>query len=650
VAGKLFIPKNQKLMCGIAGMIGCGDLSTLKRMSAVMQHRGPDGQGAIWFNEQNAGLAHNRLAIIDLSSAGAQPMQSLNGRYWIVFNGEIYNHAALREELEALGHSFRSNSDTEVLLNGLIEWGKGCLNRLNGMFAFAWFDTHTGVLVAARDHLGIKPLYFTQKGGGLLFASEIKAILQCSFVPVVRDDEAMKNPSRFMVSPFTGFKGIYKLRPAHVITFHNGSLKEERYWHLNAEEREIKEKEAVEHVGSLIEKAVERQMVSDRPIGAFLSGGLDSSLICALMKKHTCNVVDAFTISFSQKDQKFERASEDIVYARRVAADLGMNIHEFEIEPDISKLLPLLVWHTDEPLSDPAAINTYLISKAAREMGIVVLLNGVGGDEVFGGYRKHLACLRADTYQRWCPGPLSKFIERTVRYLPVANQQRGFARARMAKRFLGYASLPRAERFLSSDLSLSAEDFTRLYKDANYYDTPFWRSQHAGMDDARTSYLTRMCLNDTHVFLPDHNLTYSDKASMAAGIETRPPLVDKDVVETMFHMPPEFRIRKSVQKYLLKKVGEKHLPHDVVHRPKASFNSPLRSWIRGPLAPLVDRLLSEDQVSKRSLYNPQEVRRMIQADRLGKSDYSMWIWTLLTVEVWHRTFLDRTPTGPIQLT
>lgn len=636
-------------MCGIAGMVGCGDLSTLKRMASVMEHRGPDGQGAVWFNDQRTGLAHNRLAIIDLSPSGSQPMQSADGRYWIVFNGEIYNHGQLRKELTELGYIFRSNSDTEVLLNCLIQWGTGCLNRLNGMFAFAWYDTVSGRLVAARDHLGIKPLYFTQSGGGLLFASEIKALLQCGQVRIVRDDKAMLNPSRFMVSPSTGFSGIYKLPPAHVMSYENGHLKQERYWHIVPEERINNEDDTIELMAQLIEQAVEMQMVSDRPVGAFLSGGLDSSLICALMKRHTSGTIDAFTICFSQRDQKFERTSEDAVYARKVADHLGLRLHEFEIEPDIIELLPLLVWHMDEPLADPAAINTYLISRAARDMGIIVLLNGVGGDEVFGGYRKHLACLRADAYQRWCPRLLSRMMEKAANCLPVASKHRGYATARIAKRFFGYASLPRAERYLSSDLSLNPSRFGKLYANADYYETPFWQRQHGSMKETSVSYLTQMCLNDTHVFLPDHNLTYSDKASMAAGIETRPPLVDKEVVEAMFRTTPNLRVRKSTQKYLLKKVGERYLPRDVVHRPKASFNSPLRSWIRGPLAPIVDRLLSETQVAARGLHNPREVRRMIEEDRAGRSDHSMWIWTLLTVEVWHRTFLDRTPTGPIQL-
>ncbi|HSI65172.1 MAG TPA: asparagine synthase C-terminal domain-containing protein, partial [Candidatus Saccharimonadia bacterium] len=327
----------------------------------------------------------------------------------------------------------------------------------------------------------------------------------------------------------------------------------------------------------------------------------------------------------------------------------GFRLHELEIQPDIVSLLPKMVWHMDEPLSDPAAINTYLISKQARDMGIIVLLNGVGGDEIFGGYKKHLACLHAEKFARWCPSWMQRVVGSAVSHLPVASSSRGFASVRMAKRFLGYASLPPAERYLASDLSLNAAKYAELFNGADYRETAFWKRQHELMEGNGSSYLTRMCLNDTQVFLPEHNLTYSDKASMAASIETRPPLVDKDVAAAMFQAAPHLRIQGSVQKHLLKEIGIKHLPRDVVHRPKASFNSPLRAWMRGPLSPLVDDMLSETQVKSRGLLNPKTVRRWVEEDRAGREDHSMWLWTLLTWEIWHRTFLDKTPDGPISL-
>ncbi len=630
-------------------MIGCGDADTLAKMSAIMRHRGPDAHDQVWFPEHQCGLAHNRLSIIDLTAAGAQPMSTRDGRHWIVFNGEIYNYLELRRELEARGCEFHSTSDTEVLLHALVQWGEGCVSRLNGMFAFAWFDRTTGRLVLARDHLGIKPCYYIESGGGLMFASEVKALLQVPSVRAERDDEAMRNPSRFLLSPDTGFKNIRKLPPAHIMTWHAGRVESRCYWRLQPTETLVDEAEAVEKIGELVERAVEMQMISDRPIGAFLSGGLDSSLICALMRRHTSSTIDTFTIRFASRDQRFEQTSDDAVYARRVANEFGFRLHEFEIQPDIASLLPLMVWHMDEPLSDPAAVNTYLISRQARDMGIIVLLNGVGGDEIFGGYRKHLACLRAEDYTRWCPSWMRSAVGGVVGSLPVASSSRGFPLVRMAKRFLGYASLPPAERYLSSDLSLTPERFSELFAGADYRSTAFWQRQRSLMEGNGASYLTRMCLNDTNVFLPEHNLTYSDKASMAASIETRPPLVDKDVATAMFEAAPDLRIHHGVQKHLLKLIGVKHLPRDVVHRPKASFNSPLRAWIRGPLRPLVDDLLSESQVKSRGMLDPKTVRRWVEEDRAGREDHSMWLWTLLTWEIWHRTFLDKTPDGPITL-
>jgi asparagine synthase (glutamine-hydrolysing) len=298
-----------------------------------------------------------------------------------------------------------------------------------------------------------------------------------------------------------------------------------------------------------------------------------------------------------------------------------------------------MIWHLDEPLADPAAINTYIISKAARDHGIVVLLNGVGGDEVFGGYRKHVACLRADAYQSLVPGPMQGWIRGALDRLPVATARRGLKIARWGKRFASFASLPQAERFLASDLSLGEQQYRDLFgPGTDYRETHFFKSQAPGFDRSDVSYLTKMCLNDTRVFLPEHNLTYSDKASMAAGIEARPPLTDHRVVEFMFTLPPDLRIRGNTQKYLLKRVSEKYLPKEVVYRPKAPFGSPLRSWMRGPLAPMVRDILSGPSVKARGLYDHRHVTQLIENDARGLEDHSLTIWMLLTNELWFRTF------------
>lgn len=631
-------------------MIGCGNRASLDAISKLMVHRGPDAADSWWDDSLNIGFAHHRLAIIDLSEQGAQPMLSRDGRYVIAFNGEIYNYRALREELMALGHVFRGQSDTEVLLQGLIEWGTALLPRLDGMFAFSLLDRKSGEVLLARDHLGIKPLYFSKAlGGGWVFASEIKSILVSGLIHVARDDAALHTPNRFMTAGQTGFLGIEKLPPAHYMRIRGDSVELKKFWEIDTTKKDWSDEEAIEQIHELVSQAVKSQLVADRKVGTFLSGGLDSSLIAALMRKEFSGEAHAFTIKFRDQDQSFEKASDDAYYAKKVAQSLDFKLHEIEVNPNVIELLPKMVWHMDEPLADPAAINTFLISQAARDLGIIVLLNGVGGDEVFGGYKKHLACLKAGLAQKFMPRFGFRLLKRGLNGLPVATKQQGLLWMRWAKRFLCYAELPEAERYLASDLSLNPETFRALHRGHSYYETQFWKSQAPRLQREDLDYLTRMCLNDTNVFLPDHNLLYSDKATMAASIETRPPLVQKDLVQAGFHLRPNQLIRGSVQKWVLKKVAEPYLDREVIYRSKGSFNSPLRAWIKGPLCGVVDELLSETQVNARGLYSAKEVRRMIEADRSGKEDHSMWIWNLLTVEIWHRTFLDRNPQGPITL-
>ena len=636
-------------MCAIAGLINCGNPALLQQMLDVMAHRGPDAEGARWFSRDGAGLGHRRLAILDLSPTGNQPMATPDGRYWITFNGEVYNFQDIRRELEAAGHRFKSTGDTEVILRAYTVWGRGCLKKFNGMFAFAIFDSLTGTLFAARDHLGIKPFYYYFDGGRFVFASEVKAILQCPFIECRPDFDALANPARFLISPQTGFVGIKKLPPAHCLTLESGELKIGPFWTLEPrEDCAQSDSELEEELDALLRDAVRLQMIADRPVGTFLSGGLDSSIVSALMRKNTAGDIHAFTIKFSDADQKFERMPDDSRYARRVAEQFGFRFHEFELKPDVADLLSKMVWHLDEPLSDPAAINTYLISEAARRLGIIVLLNGVGGDEIFGGYRKHLACLEAEAWLRRLPGPACRGFESLAARLPVASARQGFRWLRWCKRFASLLSLPPAERYLASDLSLAPARFETFFPGRCYHDSWFWRTQQPVLERGRLSYLTRMCWNDTRVFLPEHNLTYSDKAAMAAGIETRPPLTDYRVVEKMFTLPPSHRIRGHTQKHLLKRTAERYLPREIVHRPKAPFNAPLRAWIRGPLAEMVNDLLSETSLKRRGLVNVSEARALIDRDRRGIEDNGMLIWTLLTWEIWFQTFADRgAATAPV---
>jgi|SRR5579871_772378 len=628
-------------MCGIVGIIGGGDEHLLGRMNDIIAHRGYDDAGVKWFPESGSGLAQRRLSIIDLSPAGHQPMPNEKGDLWIVFNGEIYNYKEIALELQAKGVQLRSTSDTEVLLYAYQLWGEDCLQKLNGMFAFAVYDLRERKLFAARDRLGIKPLYYHFENGRLIFASEIKAILDSGLVEKRPDFNALHTPARFQVSPWTGFENILKLPPGHCLTLEAGKLSVRQYWNLRPTEQEADESALIERLDSLLTDAVRLQMRADVPVGVFLSGGLDSSIVSALMRANTQQTVHSFTIKFADEDQKFERMTPDEVYAREVAQQFGFEYHEIEIRPQVEELLPKVIWHMDEPISDPAAINTYLISKAARDLDIVVLLNGMGGDEVFGGYRKHLACLSADTYQALVPGLIRRMVQYTADLIPVATASRGLKQIRWGKRFLSFAESPRSDRYLMSDLSVAPKQFSQMFASRmSYYDSHFFRAQASRFNGNGLSYLTQMCLNDTLVFLPEHNLTYSDKASMAASIESRPPLTDHRIVEFMFSVQPSSRIQGFTQKYLLKKVSEKYLPDRIIYRPKAPFSSPLRSWVRGPLAPMVAELLSESALRSRGLYDPAYVSGLIARDKSGQEDNSYQIWTLLTNEIWFRTFFQ----------
>lgn len=626
-------------MCGICGLIGIGDEYALSRMSQVLHHRGPDYSGLKWFTEQSAGLGHRRLSIIDLSPAGHQPMSDDEGNLWITFNGEIYNYKEIRAELAALGYPFRSQCDTEVVLAAYKYLGAACLEKFNGIFAFGIYNQKTGELFAARDRLGVKPFYYYHRSDGFVFASEIKSILASGLAPNEPDWESLYTPTRYQLAPFTGFKNIFSLAPGHYFTYKSSELNITRYWDLHVGRSTISEKEGVEKAEQLLLQSVSLQMTADVEVGSFLSGGLDSSLISVLMKQKTHRRIKTFTIKFRDIDQKFERMPDDSRFARQVAQQFDFDHHEILIEPDMVQLLPKLIYHLDEPVADPAAINTFLISRAAREKGIIVLLNGMGADEVWGGYRKHLACLRADLYQSVFPERCRSLIEKTIARLPVASTQHGIRSLRWLKRFFSFASLPRYERYLASDLSLSIKDFQQFFLDGPFYNnTWFYRHQASLFSDNQYDYLTQMCLADTLFYLPQHNLLYCDKASMAAGVESRPPFTDHKLVEFAFMLQSRLRIKNNKQKYLLKQVAKKYLPLEIVNRPKAPFGSPLRSWIRGSLREMVDDYLSPERISKRGLYNPKTIAEKIRLDRLGIEDNAHLIWQLLTMEIWFETF------------
>jgi asparagine synthase (glutamine-hydrolysing) len=625
-------------------MVGEPDPVVVRGMTHMLAHRGPDGEGVICSAQEGFGLGHRRLSILDLSEAGSQPMADPSGRYWITYNGEVYNFLELRKELEGHGRSFRSKTDTEVVLASYELWGRDCLDRLNGMFAFAIWDRHDRRLFAARDRMGIKPLYWALASGTLLLASEAKAILASGRVPIEADPEITHNPWHYPVSPRTGFKNIFKLPPAHFLTWQRGNVEVRRWWDIAPAAKDPGERQVADELEALMQDAVASQMLSDRPIGAFLSGGLDSSTIVAMMRQHHAGPIRTFSISFRESDRKLEAVPNDQWFAKKVASHFGCVHNEIELAPDVVTLLPKMVWHLDEPLFDPAAINTYLIAGAARTQGIPVLLNGMGVDEVFGGYRKHHACLLADRYQRILPQGVQQMIRRIAERLPVAGDRRGFEITRWAKRFLGFASLGRTERFLLSDLSISSQYYGDLYTDTGRY--PYAQlaeveARASALADQSLSYLTRMCLSDTTLYLPDHNLAYMDKATMAMGVESRPPLLDHRIVELAFQLSDSYRIQGRRQKVIFRQAAARRVPRFVCRRPKASFGAPLRAWIRRDLREMVDDMLSERALRQRGLYQVESVRRRVVANQEGREDHAHFIWNLMCRELWLDAYIDR---------
>ena len=631
-------------MCGITGIINWGDEIVLNKITSIIEHRGPDDSGTKWFPYTNSGLGHRRLSIIDLSPLGHQPMCNDSGTLWITFNGEIYNYKEIRHELTVIGHKFKSHSDTEVIIKAYEQWGVESLNKLNGMYAFAIYDTESKKLFGARDRAGIKPFYYSKKGDSLIFGSEIKSILASGFVTTEVDYDAMYTPIHYQIAPKTGFKNISKLLPGNYFIFENGELEVKPYWEINpTEDHNIREDDAIHKLDSLLQSATEYQMVADVPVGLLLSGGLDSSIIAALMVKNTNKEIKSFTIKFHQDDLKLQGNVDDSYYAKQVAKKCGFKHIEILLESDVVDLLPKMIWHLDEPLADPSAINTYLISKAARDNGIVVLLNGMGGDEIFGGYRSYLACLTLDHYQKYVPGVVDSIFRHLVSIIPQSSAKKNFKYIRWAKEFFNYSNMSRFDRYISSgNVALTNKNFNEYYSNCPYnlQDSFFYKKEKELFNDNNMSYLTKMCLNDTRVYLPDHNLNYSDKAAMAASVEGRPPLTDHRIIEFMFTLPPQFRITKNIQKYLLKKVSEKYLPNEIIHRPKAPFSAPMRAWLKGPLSEMVGDILSEESMKKRGIYNPKYVTSLIENNRKGIQDNSQLIWRLLTNEIWFRTFFD----------
>ncbi len=594
------------------------------------------------------GLGHRRLAILDPSPAGHQPMADATGKRWITYNGEIYNFRKLRRELAARDHVFHTESDTEVLLAANREWGDDHLHRLNGMFAYAIWDEAADSLLLVRDRLGIKPVYYVETADGFAFASEIKALLALPGVRAELDPEALHQYLTFLwvADPLTMFRGIAKLPPGHALTWRDGTVTVRPYWDLQFAEDQTKPLGYWENVvRDELGRAVERQLVSDVPLGAFLSGGVDSSGIVAFMArafKHegAGRRVRTYTMGGTPEDLAYDVNPDDLPYARTVGKLFDTEYHESILRPDVMELLPKMVWHMDEPVADPAILTSYLICRAARE-NLTVMLSGMGADEIFAGYPRHLAVRLANVYNI-VPHSIT---EPLVSILPGAGAGPISRVARNVKKLAKSAALPFRERYLGYGTY-----FTDAEKQALY--APDFRAATEGFDAYKMHrmYLERVATEhpvnqmlylDIKTFLPCLNLTYSDKTSMAASVEVRVPFLDHQLVELAARIPADYKLHGTTRKYVLKQALRNVLPKEILYRKKAGFSAPVRAWLLDALKPMVDDLLSEETVRRRGYFDPTTVRSVIDAHRQGREDNALKIYQLLTFELWHRTFLDR---------
>ncbi len=652
-------------MCGIAGLVSVNPERRIGAMLKAIEHRGRDDEG-VWTSRgadaegQRACLGHRRLAIIDTSAAGHQPMLSEDGRFALTFNGEIYNYLELRRELETRGVRFKTDTDTEVLLAAFVEWGTACLARFNGMFAFAVWDETERTLTVARDRLGIKPLYYAVEahaddaGGGVveagasfIFASEAKAILASGLVERALDAEGLHQQLTFLWSPDpqTLFRGIKRLPPAHILVWRDGEARVSEWWDVSFDEIEEGRGEDWwrERVLETLERVVRMEMVADVPLGSFLSGGIDSSLIVALMKRASDGrKVSTYTIGIEQEDLRYDIIPDDARWARRVGQLLETDYHEIMLKPDVADLLPKLVYHLEMPLID-MAVSSYLVSRAARET-LTVLLSGMGGDEIFAGYPRQMAMNIAapfDVMPSMLRRPLMGAIARA---LPGGMPGRLTAPLRNAKKFARSAAFDFERRYLGYGTYFTDEAKQQLYTDE-------MREETRGLDAysahrryfarcERAAPLNRLLYVDLKTFLPCLNLDYTDRTSMAATLEVRVPFLNYELVELAARMPPRLKLRGLKRKYILKRAAEQLLPRDVVWRKKAGFSAPFRAWLRGPLRPLVEDLLSAETVERRGLFRPAEVRRIIDANLSGREDYNLQVLQLLTLEMWQRIFID----------
>ena len=634
-------------MCGIAGILDLGgrgvDRSRVERLCEKLVHRGPDADG--YHVEGDIGLGQRRLSIIDLPGGG-QPMSNGDGSVWITFNGEIYNFRELRRELEQQGHRFHSSSDTEVLLRSYEQHGEACVTRLRGMFAFGIWDGPRRSLFLARDRVGKKPLFYAEAGGQFVFASELQAILTHPAVSRAVDLGAIDDylTYGYIPAPRTAFRAVFKLPPAHHLTIRladgagSPARKVERYWSLDyLPKLDITEGEAAGRLLELLTESVRLRMIADVPLGALLSGGIDSSLVVALMSRLSDRPVKTFSIGFDDKE------FNELPYARAVAERYGTDHHELVVRPNALEILPTLVRHYGEPFADSSAVPSYYVSQMTREH-VTVALNGDGGDESFAGYDRYRGGVLAENYRKIPRSLRAGVIEPLASLIPASLPRRN--RLGQAKRFLEVASQTAGRRYLRWVGYFTPDQKDRLYTpefvaSLDGHDAGGWllglieEAGGAGFDSLDTLLAT-----DVRSYLPYDLLVKMDIAAMAVSLEARSPFLDHKLMEFAARLPGRLKLRGGQSKYLLRRVARDLLPAENLARRKMGFGMPVGDWLRGELRPLLDDVLLSPRSVARGHFRPEELRRLVREHAERTHDHTFRLWALLWLEMWYREFVD----------
>lgn len=630
-------------MCGICGIINSDGRPVqeelIHNMCMTLVHRGPDGEG-IYISSQpkpSAGLGHRRLKIIDLTEAGNQPMANEDGSLWLVSNGEIYNYQQLRKDLQNRGHKFRSNTDAEVVLHLYEDFAEDCLSYLRGMFAFAIWDEKQGKLFLARDRLGQKPLLYYFDGQHFCFASEFSALLSSGLIDKNINHKAIDQYLTFgyVPAPATIYKGIFKMLPGHYGIFQNGKLNLQKYWDLDYSHKiAISEKEAAQELIRYLKEAVSLRLVSDVPLGVFLSGGIDSSTVTALMSQ-SANKVKTFSIGFDEAD------FNELEYARKIARYFSTDHREFIVEPKTLEILPLLVERYGEPYADSSAIPTYCVARETKKY-VTVALNGDGGDESFAGYDRYQAMVLAERYSR-LPAFFQDGLRRAA--ISIAPDSLNFKKRRKRlRRFFENASLPLYSRYcrwvcIINDIEknkLYSENYKKQLNNANPED---WLRDYPDLS-SDMEFVDRLMAIDIKTNLANDLLVKMDIASMANSLETRSPFLDHKLMEFAAKLPAEYKMKRLIKKYILKKAIKDFIPRENLNRRKTGFAVPIGEWFRNDLKGFLCEILLSKSFFNRGYFKPEVIKNMVKQHTEKQADYTFQLWALLMLELWHQRFID----------